>query len=136
MLVEDEPNFLSRASLYEVPADMRDHIVIVCDVTSELYTLLLPLRAQSLQARGLYRPVVLFSPRVPTTFHWNRICILPEIYFVRVSAPSTRVNAMFAVHSQYLPGLTNQYQRSAPSWCVTCLACKYSLNALHEHTYH
>jgi len=64
---------------------MCDHIVIVCDATTELYTLLLPLRAQSLRARGLYRTIVLFSPRVPTTFHWNRICMLPDIYFVRVS---------------------------------------------------
>lgn len=108
ILVEDEPNFLSRASCYEVPATLRDHIVIVCDVTTELYTLLLPLRAQSLKARGLYRPVVLFSPRVPTTFHWNRICILPDIYFVRVSAALTRVTSDSSLTS--LPGLTDQHQ--------------------------
>ncbi len=122
MLVEDEPNFLSRASLYEVPAEMRDHIVIVCDVTTELYTLLLPLRAQSLQARGLYRPVVLFSPRVPTTFHWNRICILPDIYFVRVSVRLTRVSRQSTYHLyQGSPTNTNDLQRAGVSraWRVS-----------------
>ncbi len=113
MLVDDEPNFLSRASLYEVPADMRDHIVIVCDVTSELYTLLLPLRAQSLQARGLYRPVVLFSPRVPTTFHWNRICILPEIYFVRVSSFDT-----CQCHACSVLTISTRAHRPTPTICI------------------
>jgi voltage-gated potassium channel Kch len=85
LFVEDEPTTLEKATLYTVEEHLKDHIVVICGPDIELYNLILPLRARYLRRVGLYKPIVLFSPKVPSSHVWNKLCVFPDIYFVRGS---------------------------------------------------
>jgi hypothetical protein len=85
LFVENEPTTLEKATLYAVEERLNEPIVVLCIASVELYNLILPLRARYLQRVGLYKPIVLFSPKVPSIRVWNKLCVFPDIYFVRVS---------------------------------------------------
>jgi hypothetical protein len=83
-VVQTELNVLDKAMRDHV-MDLCDHIVI-CGMDSDMYDLVMLLRAKKLKEKGMLRPIVILAPEEPPQVIWNRLCIFSDLYFVQGSA--------------------------------------------------
>ena len=63
--------------------DMKDHMIITGNVTSDIYTLVLTMRSRKTK---IPQPIVLLNPQPPDEACWNRVNIFPQLVYVKGSA--------------------------------------------------